>query len=84
MPLCNNKKYKNIVREYRSLVGEQAELIKDLSDKIHKLENELNSLKEACKNNSQFEEYFQFYLKDRKKYDTIINEVDRILKKFNY
>lgn len=83
MPLCNSK-YKNIARDYRMLVGEQAELIKDLSDKIHKLENELNSLKEACKNNSQFEEYFQFYLKDRKKYDTIINEVDRTLKKFNY
>tara|TARA_B100001142_G_scaffold176019_1_gene175609 strand:+ start:440 stop:691 length:252 start_codon:yes stop_codon:yes gene_type:complete len=83
MPLCNNK-YKNIVRDYRMLVGEQAELIKDLSDKIYNLENELNSLKEACKNNSQFEEYFQFYLKDKKKYDIIINEVDRILKKFNY
>lgn len=83
MPLCNNK-YKNIVRDYRILVGEQAQLIKEQSDTIHKLENELKSLKEACKTNSQFEEYFQFYLKDKKKYDTIINEVDRILKKFNY
>ncbi len=83
MSICNNK-YKNIVREYRSLVGEQAELIKKQTDTIHKLENELKSLKEACKNNSQFEEYFQFYLKDRNKYNVIINEVDRILKKFNY
>ena len=65
MPLCNNK-YKNIVREYRALVGEQVELIKQQSDTIHKLETELKSLKAACKKNSQFEEYFQFYLKDRK------------------
>tara|TARA_Y100000389_G_scaffold60186_1_gene56311 strand:- start:526 stop:780 length:255 start_codon:yes stop_codon:yes gene_type:complete len=83
MPICNNNKYKNIVREYRCLVGEQAELIKQQADTIHKLENELKSLTEACKNNSQFEEYFQFYLKDRKKYNIIINEVDRILTKFN-
>jgi len=83
MPLCNNK-YKNTIRDYRTLVGEQSELIKQQLDTIHKLEHELKSLKEACKNNSQFEEYFQFYLKDRNKYNGIINEVDRILKKFNY
>ena len=76
MPLCYNK-YKNIVRE-------QNEIIKEQKETILKLENELKSLKEACKHNSQFKEYFKFYLNDRKKYNTIIKEVDRILKKFNF
>ena len=83
MPLCNNK-YKNALREYRNLVREQSEIIKAQKVTILKLENELKSLKEACKHNSQFKEYFKFYLNDRKKYDTIIKEVDRILNKFNF
>ena len=74
MPLCFNKKK---INDYKNIIDEQ-------KNKIEKLEKELESLKEACKHNSQFEEYFQYYLKDRKKYDSIVKELDRILTKFNY
>ena len=67
MTICNNDKYKKIIRDYRNLIGEQSKLIKEQNDTIHKFKKEL------------------IYLKDTyKKYDTIINEVDRILNKFNF
>ena len=71
------------MREYRTLIGEQSELIKQQKEEIKKLENSLKSLKEAAKLNDGFINYYKFYVKDRKKYDMIINEVDRILTKFN-
>ena len=80
---CFNN-YKSMVIEYRNIIGEQAELIEKQRNQIKKMESEMESLKEACKNNAKFEDYFKFYVKDRKKYDKIFHEVDRILTKFNY
>ena len=79
---CRNK-HKTLIRDYRNLIGEQAELIANQKEQIEKLENTLESLKEASKLNDEFLNYYKFYVKDRKKYDIIINEVDRILTKFN-
>jgi len=79
---CRKNKHLTLIREYRTLIGEQAELIKQQQKEIKKLENNLESLKEASKLNDGFINYYKFYVKDRKKYDMIINEVDRILTKF--
>jgi len=79
---CRNK-HKTIIRDYRNLIGEQAELIAQQKEQINKLEQSLESLKEASKLNKGFHDYYKFYVKDRKRYDAIINEVDRILTKFN-
>ena len=70
------------MREYRTLIGEQSELIKQQKEEIKKLESSLESLKDASKLNDGFINYYKFYVKDKKKYDMIINEVDRILNKF--
>ena len=80
---CIKNKHSNIIRDYRSIIGDQAELIAKQKEQIEKLENTLESLKEASKHNDEFLNYYKFYVKDRKKYDIIINEVDRILTKFN-
>ena len=80
---CRKNKHLTLIREYRTLIGEQAELIKQQQKEIKKLENNLESLKEASKLNDGFINYYKFYVKDKKKYDMIINEVDRILTKFN-
>jgi len=79
---CRNK-HKRLIRDYRQLIGEQAELIAQQKEVIKKLEESLESLKEASKLNEGFLDYYKFYVKDRKRYDAIINEVDRILTKFN-
>ena len=79
---CRNK-HKTLIRDYRQLIGEQAELIAEQKEEIKKLEESLESLKEASKLNEGFNDYYKFYVKDRKRYDAIINEVDRILTKFN-
>ena len=79
---CRNK-HKTLIRDYRTLIREQAELITKQQEQIKKLESSLKSLKEASKLNDEFMNYYKFYVKDRKRYDAIINEVDRILTKFN-
>ena len=79
---CRKNKHTRLIREYRTLIGEQAKLIKQQKEEIEKLESNLESLKEASKHNDEFINYYKFYVKDRKKYDMIINEVDRILTKF--
>ena len=79
---CRKNKHARLIREYRALIGEQAELIKQQQEEIKKLESSFESLKEASKHNDEFINYYKFYVKDRKKYDIIINEVDRILTKF--
>ena len=79
---CKNK-HKTIIRDYRELIGEQARLIAEQREEIKQLEQSLESLKEASKLNEGFLDYYKFYVKDRKRYDAIINEVDRILTKFN-
>ena len=79
---CKNK-HKTIIRDYRELIGEQARLIAEQREEIKQLEQSLESLKEASKLNEGFHDYYKFYVKDRKRYDAIINEVDRILTKFN-
>ena len=79
---CRNK-HKTLIRDYRTLIREQAELITKQQEQIKKLESSLKSLKEASKLNDEFMNYYKFYVKDRKRYDEIINEVDRILTKFN-
>ena len=79
---CRNK-HKRIIRDYRQLIGEQANLIAEQKEEIKKLEESLESLKEASKLNEGFLDYYKFYVKDRKRYDAIINEVDRILTTFN-
>ena len=81
MPLCSN--YKQIADNYKTIIDSQTEHINELNKKIDKLENSLKTLQEACKYNSQFEEYFAFYVKDRKQYNTVFNELKRILDKFN-
>lgn len=80
---CRKNKHTTLIREYRALIGEQAELITKQQEQIKKLESSLKSLKEASKLNDEFMNYYKFYVKDRKRYDAIINEVDRILTKFN-
>ena len=80
---CRKNKHVRLIREYRALIGEQAELIKQQQEEIKKLESSFESLKEASKLNDGFINYYKFYVKDKKKYDMIINEVDRILTKFN-
>ena len=80
---CRKNKHLTLIREYRTLIGEQAELIKQQQEEIKKLERNLESLKEASKLNDEFINYYNFYVKDRKKYDMIINEINRILTKFN-
>ena len=79
---CINK-HKTLIRDYRNLIGEQAELIAQQKEEIKKLEGSLESLKEASNLNDEFMNYYKFYVKDRKRYDAIINEVDRILTKYN-
>lgn len=79
---CINK-HKTLIRDYRNLIGEQAELIAQQKEEIKKLEGTLKSLKEASNLNDEFMNYYKFYVKDRKRYDAVINEVDRILTKFN-
>ena len=79
---CRKNKHITLIREYRTLLGEQAQLIKQQQKEIKKLENNIESLKEASKLNDEFINYYKFYVKDRKKFDKIINEVDRILTKF--
>ena len=79
---CRNK-HRTIIRDYRNLIGEQAELILQQQQQIKKLEESLESLKEASKLNEEFLDYYKFYVKDRKKYDIIINEINRILIKFD-
>ena len=79
---CRKNKHLTLIREYRTLIGEQVELIKQQQKEIKKLESNLESLKEASKLNDGFINYYKFYVKDKKKYDIIINEVDRILTKF--
>ena len=61
MPLCSS--YENHADDYKNIIESQTKHIIQLNDKMNKLENELSSLKEACKHNSQFEEYFAFYVK---------------------
>tara|TARA_Y100000992_G_scaffold245135_1_gene176279 strand:+ start:2723 stop:2974 length:252 start_codon:yes stop_codon:yes gene_type:complete len=80
---CRKNKHSVLIREYRTLIGEQAELIKQQQEEIKKLERNLESLTEASKLNDEFINYYNFYVKDRKKYDMIINEINRILTKFN-
>ena len=75
---CRKNKHSALIREYRTLIGEQAELIKQQQQEIKKLERNLESLTEACKLNDEFINYYNFYVKDRKKYDMIINEINRI------
>ena len=79
---CRNK-HKTLIRDYRNLIGEQAELIAQQKEEIKKLEGSLESLKEASKLNDEFMNYYKFYVKDKKRYEAIINEVNRILTKFN-
>jgi hypothetical protein len=79
---CRKNKHTSLMREYRTLIGEQSELIKQQKEEIKKLESSLESLKDASKLNDGFINYYKFYVKDKKKYDMIINEVDRILNKF--
>tara|TARA_B100001093_G_C26858627_1_gene1028730 strand:+ start:1627 stop:1875 length:249 start_codon:yes stop_codon:yes gene_type:complete len=79
---CINK-HKTLIRDYRALIGEQSQLIIKQKEQIEKLEKSLDSLKEASKLNDEFHNYYKFYVKDRKRYNEIINEVDRILTKFN-
>ena len=79
---CRKNKHTTLIREYKTLIEEQSKLIKQQKEEIKKLENNLKSLKEASKLNDDFINYYNFYVKDRKKYDMIINEVDRILTKF--
>ena len=76
-------KHQNITRDYKQIVEEQRKIIKQQDEKIKKLETNLESLKEASKHNEEFANYYQFYVKDRKKYNLVINELDRILTKFN-
>tara|TARA_B100000614_G_C14165605_1_gene334614 strand:- start:45 stop:296 length:252 start_codon:yes stop_codon:yes gene_type:complete len=80
---CRKNKHITLIREYRTLIGEQSKIIKQQKEEIKKLESSVKSLKEASKLNDEFINYYKFYVKDRKKYDIIINEVDRILTKFN-
>ena len=42
MTICNNDKYKKIIRDYRNLIGEQSKLIKEQNDTIHKFKKEPN------------------------------------------
>ena len=49
MPICNNDKYRNIIRDYRNLIGEQSKLIKEQNDTINKFKKELIYLKDTYK-----------------------------------
>ena len=80
---CRKNKHITLIREYKSIIGEQAKLIKQQQEEIKKLERNLESLKEASNLNDEFINYYNFYVKDRKKYNMILNEVDRILIKYN-
>lgn len=76
------KKHTNIQQEYIKIIKEKSMIIEKQNEYIKKLQSNLDSLKEASKLNNDFLEYYKFYVKDKKKYDKIIKEVNRILDKY--
>jgi hypothetical protein len=74
---CRKNKHKTIIQEYRTIIGEQATIIKEQKKRIQKLQNDIQALKVLS-----LEDY-QFYIKERKKYDNVIKQLNRILTKFN-
>lgn len=77
MNKCRKNKYKTAAQEYRILIGEQSKLIKEQNEIIEKLQNEIQALKLFSIND------YQFYLKEKKIYNIVLQELDRILTKFN-
>ena len=77
------KKHTNVQQEYIKILKEKSNIIEKQNEYIKTLERNLDSLKEASKLNNDFLEYYKFYVKDKKKYDEIIKEVNRILDKYN-
>ena len=77
------KKHTNVQHEYIKIIKQKSNIIEKQNEYIKKLERNLDSLKEASKLNNDFLEYYNFYVKDRKKYEEIIKEVNRILDKYN-
>ena len=77
------KKHTNIQQEYIKILKEKTNIIEKQNEYIKKLEQDLDSLKEASKLNKDFINYHNFYVKDRKKYEEIIKELNRILDKYN-
>ena len=77
------KKHTNVQQEYIKIIKQKSNIIEKQNEYIKKLERNLDSLKEASKFNNDFLEHYNFYVKNRKKYEKIIKEVNRILDKYN-
>ena len=74
---CKLKELKNIIDAYSIEIYE-------LKKENEKLKEEINSIKEyRATQDHRFNEYFKFYVQDKKKYDTILQVVDTLLKKYN-
>lgn len=75
MPICTN--YSALALQYKNIVDTQNIIIQKQKDEILKLKNEIQAFKKLSISD------YNFYLKDKKKNIIILNELDRILTKFN-
>ena len=74
---CKLKELKNIIDAYSIEIYE-------LKEENEKLKKEINSIKEyRATQDHKFMEYFKFYVTDKKKYDNILQVVDKLLIKYN-
>ena len=71
---CRKNKHKILIQDYRHLIGEQAKTIKE---QMEQLKNEVQALKRLSITD------YQFYLKKNLEKEIIIEELDRILTKYN-
>lgn len=74
---CRKNKHKILIQDYRHLIGEQAKTIKEQMEQMEQLKNEVQALKRLSITD------YQFYLKKNLEKEIIIEELDRILTKFN-
>jgi uncharacterized coiled-coil protein SlyX len=74
---CRKNKHQTLIQDYRHLIGEQAKTIKEQMVQIEQLKTDIQALKRLSITD------YQFYLKKRAAQDKVIEELDRILTKFN-
>lgn len=81
---CKLKELKNIIDAYSKEIYELKEENDELKEENEKLKKESDSIKEyRATQDHKFMEYFKFYVNDKKKYDNILQVVDKLLIKYN-
>ena len=67
--------YQKLIKH--QLIELQAQIIKEQKEHIEKLNEEIDSIKKyRAWQDNKFKEYYQFYLKDKKRYDVMLNEAN--------